>query len=124
MNKVAPRCSEAWSFRWVLASSVSGPSEANAASGRTAANTRAKRDSRLVMHGHPVRHRLERTHARPDRHEEEKSEIEDGQDLRGQLLHVRTGLRTQPAEDHEGDYEQSDHDLRKQWSVADRFHRT
>src|SRR6478672_3448108 len=83
MYSAAPRCSEALSVRSICADAISPPSSearANSGANRAASASVARREARnLVMHGHPLRHRLEGTHPAPDGHRDEEREVVEGQ---------------------------------------------
>src|SRR5678815_4621314 len=109
MYRPAPRCSEALSARSICADSIlAPPSEATDSAGsRSMARAKplTKWERSLVMHGHPLRHRLERAEARPDRHGDEESEVEEGQDARHHGLRGAAGLHAHPAQGDEHHHE-------------------
>src|SRR5207342_1126020 len=119
------------SVRSICADSISWLSPATASVGArnrpratvftTSAFTRRERN--LVMHGHPLRYRLEGAETAPDRHGDKEPEIEHGQDLRQQFLAGAAGLRAQVTQDQERDREQRDHHLVQERPVTDRLHR-
>src|SRR6476646_4906354 len=85
MYRPAPCCSEALSRRSICADAISPSSEAMANSGTSdrASVSVARAEARnLVMHGHPVRHRLEGTHPAPDGHGDEETEVVQRQQSR------------------------------------------
>src|SRR5689334_2095420 len=86
MYRPAPCCSEALSRRSICADAISPSSEAMANSGTSdaASVSVARMEARnLVMHGHPVRHRLEGTHPAPDGHGDEEGEVVEREQARG-----------------------------------------
>src|SRR4249919_3306217 len=99
MYRPAPRCSAALSLRSICAEAISGPSDAQlsaGASSRPSTMALIKAGRNLVMHGHPLGHRLELAHPAPERHGDEEEEVERGQAARDQRLRGAAGLHAQP----------------------------